>query len=229
MIGRDDLDWDMRADLRRRPEDKPWTGFRLLVRDDAGVAQGWANYEHKEHWVDMRPQATAEVVRPLRHDAGGRDPPLALPRRARPRRHGQGGRSPDRRDPALAARQRPGRQADVPLRLRVGAAARRPGPPHRPLLHGDRTRRPRDRRRPGHRRRSVRPRRVARRSHLRRHRRVGRHHDVGPHARHRVARRRARCPRCTPPGGATSTPSVPWPAPTRSSAGPVAPWCNTWF
>jgi predicted acetyltransferase len=61
MIGRDDLDWDIRADLRRRPEDKPWTGFRLLVRDDAGVAQGWANYEHKEHWVDMRPQATAEV------------------------------------------------------------------------------------------------------------------------------------------------------------------------
>ena len=61
MIGRDDLDWDVRSDLRRRPEDKPWTGFRLLLRDDAGVAQGWANYEHKEHWVDMRPQATAEV------------------------------------------------------------------------------------------------------------------------------------------------------------------------
>ncbi|MET0457870.1 MAG: GNAT family N-acetyltransferase [Ilumatobacteraceae bacterium] len=61
MIGRDDLDWDVRADLRRRPEDKPWTGFRLLVRDDAGVAQGWANYEHKEHWSDMRPSATAEV------------------------------------------------------------------------------------------------------------------------------------------------------------------------
>ena len=39
MIGRDDLDWDVYADLRRRPEDKPWQGFRLLCRDDAGAAR----------------------------------------------------------------------------------------------------------------------------------------------------------------------------------------------
>ena len=61
MIGRSDFDWDVPADLRRRPEDKPWMGFRLLVRDDDGVAQGWANYIHKEQWTDMRPHSTADV------------------------------------------------------------------------------------------------------------------------------------------------------------------------
>ena len=61
MIERSDFNWDVYADLRRRPEDKPWVGFRLLVRDDDGVAQGWANYVHKEQWTDMRPHSTAEV------------------------------------------------------------------------------------------------------------------------------------------------------------------------
>ena len=61
MIARSDFDWDVLADLRRRPEDKPWSGFRLLVRDDDGVAQGWANYVHKEQWTDMRPHSIAEV------------------------------------------------------------------------------------------------------------------------------------------------------------------------
>ena len=61
MITRSDFDWDVLADIRRRPEDKPWSGFRLLVRDDDGVAQGWANYVHKEQWTDMRPHSVAEV------------------------------------------------------------------------------------------------------------------------------------------------------------------------
>jgi len=61
MIDRSEFDWDVRADLRRRPEDKPWLGFRVLCRDGDGVAQGWANYLHKEKWADMRPQSTAEV------------------------------------------------------------------------------------------------------------------------------------------------------------------------
>ncbi|MET0144941.1 MAG: GNAT family N-acetyltransferase, partial [Ilumatobacteraceae bacterium] len=62
MIGRTALEWDMRSDLRRPPESKPWPGFRVLVRDDAGTAQGWASYVHKENWSDFRPRATAEVA-----------------------------------------------------------------------------------------------------------------------------------------------------------------------
>lgn len=62
MIGRDDLNWDVRADLRRRPEDKPWQGFRLLVRDDDGVAQGWASYSVAHVWADLRARNTAEVT-----------------------------------------------------------------------------------------------------------------------------------------------------------------------
>ena len=61
MIGRDDFDWDLKADLRRGPEGKPWHGFRLLCRDDDGVAQGYACYTVKEHWADFRPRSTAEV------------------------------------------------------------------------------------------------------------------------------------------------------------------------
>ena len=62
MIGRDDLDWDVKADLRRRPEDKPWQGFRLLCRDDDGVAQGYATYTVKDRWTDFRPNSTVEVA-----------------------------------------------------------------------------------------------------------------------------------------------------------------------
>jgi predicted acetyltransferase len=62
MIARTDFVWDMRADLRRPPEDKPWFGFRLLVRDEDGVAQGWANYKINDNWTDLRPQSTAEVA-----------------------------------------------------------------------------------------------------------------------------------------------------------------------
>jgi predicted acetyltransferase len=61
MISRDELDWDLRADLRRRPEDKPWEGFRLLCRDDDGVAQGYASYTVKDKWADFRPRSTVEV------------------------------------------------------------------------------------------------------------------------------------------------------------------------
>jgi predicted acetyltransferase len=61
MIGRNDLDWDVRADTRRRPEDKPWKGFRLLCRDDDGTAQGWASYSVTHHWADLRARGTADV------------------------------------------------------------------------------------------------------------------------------------------------------------------------
>lgn len=62
MIARDDLDWDVRADVRRRPEDKPWQGLRVLARDDDGVAQGWANYKIDNSWVDLRSRSRAEVT-----------------------------------------------------------------------------------------------------------------------------------------------------------------------
>jgi hypothetical protein len=43
MIGRSQLDWDMRSDLRRWPEKaKPWIGFR-------------------DKWVDKRPRVTVKV------------------------------------------------------------------------------------------------------------------------------------------------------------------------
>jgi predicted acetyltransferase len=61
MIDRGELDWDVRAGVRRRPEDKPWTGFRLLARDDDGVAQGWANYKVAHSWRDLRARDEAEV------------------------------------------------------------------------------------------------------------------------------------------------------------------------
>ena len=62
MIARDDLMWDVRADLRRRPEDKPWQGIRVLVRDDDGVAQGWANYKVDNSWIDLRSQSKVEIT-----------------------------------------------------------------------------------------------------------------------------------------------------------------------
>jgi predicted acetyltransferase len=62
MISRDDLHWDVRADLRRRPEEKPWEGFRVLCRDDDGVAQGYASYTVKDKWADFRPRSTVEVA-----------------------------------------------------------------------------------------------------------------------------------------------------------------------
>ena len=61
----------MRADLRRRPEDKPWQGFRLLCRDDGGGAQGYANYTVKEKWADLRD----------RHGDWGRDLAIYLGRK----------------------------------------------------------------------------------------------------------------------------------------------------
>jgi predicted acetyltransferase len=61
MIGRNDHDWDVRADLRRRPEDKPWQGFRVLCRDDDGMAQGWASYSVTHHWRDLRTRSSADV------------------------------------------------------------------------------------------------------------------------------------------------------------------------
>jgi len=42
MIDRDLFDWDMRSDVRRYPEGKPWHGFRILCVDDAGSVQGYA-------------------------------------------------------------------------------------------------------------------------------------------------------------------------------------------
>ena len=62
MIDRDEFQWDVLADLRRRPEHKPWGGFRALCRDDDGVAQAWASYKVDGNWVDGRPKSVAEVA-----------------------------------------------------------------------------------------------------------------------------------------------------------------------
>jgi predicted acetyltransferase len=61
MIGRTDFDWDVSADLRRRPESQPWSGFRVLCRDDDGNAQGWANYKFNESWEGLRTRCTVDV------------------------------------------------------------------------------------------------------------------------------------------------------------------------
>ncbi|HEU4842056.1 MAG TPA: GNAT family N-acetyltransferase [Ilumatobacteraceae bacterium] len=61
MIRRDDLDWDVHADLRRYPEAKPWQGFRLLCVDDAGTPQGYASYTVDKKWTEMRPQCVIEL------------------------------------------------------------------------------------------------------------------------------------------------------------------------
>jgi predicted acetyltransferase len=62
MIQRDQLDWDLRSDVRRRPEEsKPWAGFRLLCVDAGGTAQGYARYTVDDHWRDKRPDVTATV------------------------------------------------------------------------------------------------------------------------------------------------------------------------
>ncbi len=60
MIDRDLFDWDMRSDVRRYPEGKPWHGFRILCVDD-GV-QGYARYTVHDDWSDMRPRSTLEVA-----------------------------------------------------------------------------------------------------------------------------------------------------------------------
>jgi predicted acetyltransferase len=63
MIGRDQLDWDMRADLRRWPETtKPWAGFRLLCTDADGTVQGYARYTVDDKWRDKRPNVTVSVA-----------------------------------------------------------------------------------------------------------------------------------------------------------------------
>jgi predicted acetyltransferase len=62
MIGRNELRWDTLADVRRRPEDKPWGGFRVLCRDDDGVAQAWASYKVESTWTGGRPSGVAEVA-----------------------------------------------------------------------------------------------------------------------------------------------------------------------
>lgn len=62
MIPRDDLDWDVYADLRRYPEAKPWQGFRLLCVDDDGTPQGYASYTVTKKWDDMRPQCVVELA-----------------------------------------------------------------------------------------------------------------------------------------------------------------------
>jgi len=70
MIGRDAFDWDIRADLRRPPESKPWQGFRLLAHDDAGTPQGYASYTVERAWDVMRPQNGVEVSELVAATAG---------------------------------------------------------------------------------------------------------------------------------------------------------------
>lgn len=61
MIDRSDLVWDMTADVRRPPEEKPRVGFRVLCRDDDGVAQGYASYTIKDDWQNLVSHSTADV------------------------------------------------------------------------------------------------------------------------------------------------------------------------
>ena len=192
MIARADFDWDVHADLRRRPEDKPWLGSGSSCRDDDGVAQGWANYVAQGavdgHAAARRPPTSATCARRRRLPrlgCGGSSPSSTTsPRSA------AGDRPVDELLPWLLHR-RPGRQADGLDRFRVGPPARRARPADRPHLRGDRPRGARGRRRAGPRRWPLRPRRLAGRCDVRRHRRVGRADAAGPHARRGVARRGA--------------------------------------
>ncbi len=61
MITRNELRWDILADVRRAPEEKPWTGFRVLCRDADGVVQGWASFKTDDNWQDRQPKMTANV------------------------------------------------------------------------------------------------------------------------------------------------------------------------
>lgn len=61
MIARSELMWDQAADLRRPPESKVWRGFRVLCRDDEGIAQGWASWTVREKWENRRPSSSARV------------------------------------------------------------------------------------------------------------------------------------------------------------------------
>ena len=223
MIGRDDLDWDFKADLRRRPEDKPWQGFRLLCRDDDGVAQGYASYTVKEHWSDFRPRATIELAELCAAEATAEARLWRLPRRARPRRHGQGAGSAARRAVAVAARQRAAGEADRLQRLRVGPPARRPGTAHGARLHDDRARRHRGHRRPGPGRRTLRPRRLARRRELRGDVGVRRPDDAGGNARCRVTRRPPRRHVAPRRMARRAHPGARPPSPTASSPAPSSP------
>ena len=77
MIDRDLFDWDMRSDVRRYPEGKPWHGFRLLCVDDAGDGAG------------LRPlHGQGPLVRHAAAEHGSRSP--SWPRRRRPPRPGCG-------------------------------------------------------------------------------------------------------------------------------------------
>jgi predicted acetyltransferase len=62
MVDRGPFDWDMRSDVRRHPEGKPWKGFRIMCVDAGGAIQGYARYTVEDRWRDMRPQMTVDVV-----------------------------------------------------------------------------------------------------------------------------------------------------------------------
>ncbi len=62
MISRNDLDWDVYADLRRAPEDKPWEGFRVVCTGEGGGVDGYASYTIKRDWNEMRPNGRVEVA-----------------------------------------------------------------------------------------------------------------------------------------------------------------------
>jgi predicted acetyltransferase len=63
MLGRDDVRWDIIADIRRSPEsDKPWAGFRALCVDDGGTVQGYARYTVDGEFEHMRPKSTVQLV-----------------------------------------------------------------------------------------------------------------------------------------------------------------------
>ncbi len=61
MIARSDRMWDLRLDVIREPEDKPEPGFGVVCRSDSGAVTGYATYKVNESWPDRRPRHTIEV------------------------------------------------------------------------------------------------------------------------------------------------------------------------
>ena len=135
MIDRDLFDWDMRSDVRRYPEGKPWHGFRILCVDDAGACRATPATRSQDDWSDMRPRSTLEVAELAAATPAAEARLWAyllsldlIGTIKAPRPSG-------RRRAAVAARRRPSRQADELLRHAVVAAARRPGACSRPRTY----------------------------------------------------------------------------------------------
>ena len=111
MISRNDLDWDVRADLRRHPEDKPWQGFRLLCTDDDGTARATPRTRSSENGTRCARRAYSRSCELLAATTGAEARLWRFLAELDWVIDGQGGRPSDRRAVAVAARQRAAGQA----------------------------------------------------------------------------------------------------------------------